>query len=193
VDETDTAMALTPSLLRTIVLGLASEELDAAQPVTIAAAGSTIAVGLAAEADSAQAVGGGADGLATEVIRWTFTDTETDEVASLILNPNKMSTPTFAREVQYAWTPAVGMAGIDRSQATPTSWTFEGVILTQGHYNRLLEWAQRGVVLRVDDHLGRAFGIIIEKYDPIERLPTANRPWRADYTMTCLLLEVLPT
>lgn len=124
-------------------------------------------------------------------VRWTFTDTETSEVASLILNPNKMSTPTFAREPQFGWTPGAGFAGLDRGQATPTSWTFEGVILTKAHYDRLLEWAERGVVLRVDDHLGRAFGIIIEKYDPIERLPTALRAWRADYTMTCLLLEVL--
>lgn len=128
---------------------------------------------------------------ATEVIRWTFTDTVTDEVASLILNPNKMSTPTFAREVQFGWTSGFGMAGVDRMQATPTSWTFEGVILSKVHYDRLLEWAKRGVILRVDDHLGRAFGIIIEKYDPIERLPTARREWRADYTMTCLLLEVI--
>lgn len=129
--------------------------------------------------------------LAAYTIRWKLTDTETSDEVIVPINPNKMSTPTRTRDVQYFATGFGGMAGIDRGQATPTSWTWEGVILTKAHYDLLLEWTQRGVYLRVDDHLGRTFGIIIEKFDPVERLPTVTKPWRADYTMTCLLLEEL--
>lgn len=174
-------------------IGQASES-DLARALTQFVAASTITLGRAVQTELARGIGGGAQaapGEHAQVIRWRFTDEEAEESAILILNPNKMSTPTFTREVTYGWTPARGFAGVDRSQGQPTSWTFEGAILTKAHYDQLLEWSQRGVVLRVDDHLGRSFGIIIEKYDPIERYPTATRPWRADYTMTCLLLEVI--
>ncbi len=130
------------------------------------------------------------DDIAPYTIRWKLTDTAANETVTLPLNPNEMSTPTFLREVQY-FMGGGRAAGLDRGPSQPTSWTWSGVILTKAHYDLLLAWAQRGVYLRVEDHLGRMFGIIIESYEPIERLPTPAKPWRATYTMTCLLLEVL--
>lgn len=126
--------------------------------------------------------------VAPYTIRWKLTDLDTDEFVILPLNPNEMSTPTQGREITYGWTPGGRMAGIDRGASVPTSWTWSGVILTQEHYDLLLEWSQRGSMLRVDDHLGRSFGIIIEKYEPIEKQRTQNREWHSHYTITCLLV-----
>lgn len=127
------------------------------------------------------------------VVRWKFTEADDDtHFVRLTLNPNTMSTPTNPRSMTWAWGSKAGysrMRGFDGVPQTPTQWTFGGVILTKDHYDQLLDWAGRLKVLRVDDHIGRAYSVMITKYDPVERLPTATKPWRADYTMTCLLLE----
>ena len=127
-------------------------------------------------------------------VRWKFEDRETDEIVYLPINPREMSSPTIGRQMQYAWGSSAGrerIRAIDLGVQQPTTWTFTGVILTKSHYDLLLEWADRLHVLRVTDHLDRTFEIIIQKFDPIERLPTATRSWRADYTMECLLLKEL--
>jgi len=131
-------------------------------------------------------------------VRWRFYDLGTDEEVILPLNPNSMTTPTTARTIEWGW----GSQGRDgsgvkrlRGISTPVdqagTWQFGGVILTKAHYDLLLAWAGRLALLRVQDHLGRRFKVVIQKFDPVERLPTATKPWRADYQMTCLLLERL--
>lgn len=125
------------------------------------------------------------------VVRWKFTDLATSDVVTLPLNPKEMSTPTSPRNMTWAWGSKVGlkrMRGMELTVDQAPTWTFGGVILSQSHYDLLLAWAGRLSLLRVDDHLGRAFKVMITSYAPIERLPTATKPWRADYTMTCFFL-----
>lgn len=125
------------------------------------------------------------------VTRWMFRDMDTNETAYVRINPNKMDSPTTARNLNFAQGTRYGAArirGFETPPSTPATWTFGGVILTQDHYDMLQEWSDRDVVLRVTDHLERTFEIIIESFDVIERLPTMTRDWRADFTMNCLLL-----
>ena len=82
--------------------------------------------------------------------------------------------------------------GMDKAIG-PVEWTFGGVLLTKDHYDSLLEWTKKLTVVRITDHLLRTFEVIITRFDPVERLPTATRAWRADYTMTCLLLKEVTT
>lgn len=124
------------------------------------------------------------------VIRWRITEPVSTDAAIVQINPNKMDAPTTARTMTFAWGEKWGldiMRGIDRP-TPPRSWTFGGVLLTEAHYNLLLTWTKRLQVVHITDHLGRTFKVVIQKFDPVERLPTATKPWRADYTMTCLLL-----
>jgi hypothetical protein len=125
------------------------------------------------------------------VVRWKFTDLATSDTVLLPLNPNQMSTPTTPRDMSWGWGAKVGlqrMRGMEQTVDQAPQWTFGGVILSKDHYDLLLAWSGRLSVLRVDDHLGRAFKVMITSYAPIERLPTATKPWRADYTMTCFFL-----
>lgn len=130
------------------------------------------------------------------VVRWRFRDLKTSEEIILPLNPNQMSTPTVARELAWAWGSATygvsRMRGFQTPASVAATWTFGGVILTKSHYDLLLAWSRRLSILRIQDHVGRRFRVVISKFDPVERLPTATKPWRADYTMSCLLLERLP-
>lgn len=119
--------------------------------------------------------------------RWTFTDTVTGDSVVLPVNPNKMDSPTFARDITWAWNTSHGMAGV-QSSPTSTQWSFGGVILTQEQYSLLLNWANRLSILQITDHLNRTMQVIITHFDPVERQTSATRPWLADYTMTCLLI-----
>lgn len=126
------------------------------------------------------------------VVRWTFTDSDTDETIVLPINPNEASPPEASRNMRYAWGSHWGgdrMRLMDTTPQAPLDWTFGGVIYTQEHYDLLLEWTDRGTILFVTDHLGRAFEVIISKFDPVDRTPTPHKPWRFTYTMTCLMLE----
>lgn len=125
------------------------------------------------------------------VERWILTDVGTGESVRVPINPREMSSPTQARNMQYAWGAAPGavMRSIDVGGDQTTEWTWTGVLLTKSHYDLLLAWTKRLATVQITDHLGRTFETIIQKFDPVERLPTAQREWRADYTMTCLLLR----
>lgn len=126
------------------------------------------------------------------IIRWRFLDTETSEEAILQINPKEMTTPTSARESQFAQGTRYGShktRGFLKPAGSPAAWSFGGVILSKTHFDMLEDWQGRDVILRVTDHLERTFEIIIESWDVIERLPTMTRAWRADFTMNCLLLR----
>lgn len=132
------------------------------------------------------------------VVRWIFRDISDGESVVLPLNPNKMSSPTFQRNMEFAWGTRANeswsggisrIRAIDNGQGQPTTWTFEGVILKESHYNLLLAWTKRLQVLHMTDHLSRTFEVIIQRFDPIERLPSATNAWRVDYSMSCLLLR----
>ena len=125
------------------------------------------------------------------IVRWRFEDPATSEVWHVPINPKEMSSPTSPRSMRYAFGSYWGVdriRGIDKPSGV-TEWSFGGVLLTKEHYDSLLEWAQKLTVVRITDHLERTFEVIITRFDPIERLPTATRAWRVDYTMTCLLLK----
>ena len=124
-------------------------------------------------------------------VRWVIRDTVTDESITVPVNPNKMGSPTAARTLKWSFAPDGVLRGIDTGAERPVSWTFSGVLLDKNHYDLLLAWAQRDTVLHITDHLDRTFEVIIERYDPIERRPSGTRPWRATYTITCLLLKAI--
>lgn len=126
-------------------------------------------------------------------VRWKFHDTNGGDEIVLPINPKSMGSPHEGpRETATASGTGAGFGRLrvfDRGVTRPVEWTFDGVILTREHDDLLLAWTKRFSVLRVTDHLDRTFEIIVKSYDSVERLPTANRPWRADYTMTCLMLK----
>lgn len=122
------------------------------------------------------------------VERWRFEDQVTSEAVRLTLNPNKMGAPSRPRSMTWATGSTGPIRGID-VPGPAFEWSFSGVLFTEAHYSLLLSWTQRLVPLHITDHLGRTFEAVIRKFDPVERLPTARAPWRADYTITCLFLK----
>lgn len=127
----------------------------------------------------------------TAVLRWRLRDVETGDTWTMPINPNQMSSPTRGRNISTVYGTRKGPHRL-RSFQTPTDaaeWTFGGVIRTEQHYLDLVEWAKKDRKVRITDHLGRTFEVLMEALDAVDRRPTPAAPWRMTYTMKTLLLR----
>lgn len=129
-------------------------------------------------------------------VRWVLTHVETGDSWTMPINPNSMSSPHQDRQLATAYgTKAVaGVGGGERIRTfrTPSpakEWTFGGVIRTKEHYDALEEWAKKSGKVRITDHLGRTFEVLIQSFQPEDRKPMATVTWRLTYQMSTLLLR----
>ena len=125
----------------------------------------------------------------TDVVRWQFQDLATNQVHIVSLNPNKMSGLTFGRSIEWASGTIDGRPVGLMSSPDPTPFTFGGVVRTQSHHDTLIDWQKRPGKVRVTDHLGRVFEVMIRSLDMTDRTLTANNRWRFAYQFDCLLLR----
>lgn len=132
------------------------------------------------------------------VLRWVFEDLEAAETYTHPINPREAGSPFPVRSLTFAQG-AAWMdqdTGIQRTRvfeapAAPVDWQFGGVIRTQEHHDELLRWSKKSNEVRVSDHLGRTFEVIIKSFRPVERRATPATPWRMTYTMQTLVLRRL--
>jgi len=125
------------------------------------------------------------------VVRWVLTHPATSETWTMPINPNQADSPFQKKEVKTAHGTRAGLDRIRLFQtaSAPTEWNFGGVIRTKSHYDDLVHWAKKTDEVRVSDHLGRTFEVIIKQFAPVDRPPTGSTPWRLTYKMTCLVLR----
>lgn len=122
---------------------------------------------------------------------WTLYDPATLETWVMPINPDEMTSPYHVKQIRTAY----GIkSGLDRLRGfmtppQPKEWQWSGVIRTQAHYEAYEEWAAKGGEIHVTDHLGRTWEVFIQAFEPEERKPTANVPWRYRYTVRCLLMR----
>lgn len=127
------------------------------------------------------------------VVRWRFTDPETDEVWTVPINPREMSSPHPVRNRQ---TLPAGPAASNQALSirtlqeplVPFEWTFGGVIRTQAHHDDLLAWSRKPNPILIRDHFLRTWRVIPTVFDATDRRPTARVPWRMTYTMHTQML-----
>jgi hypothetical protein len=107
------------------------------------------------------------------------------------INPDSMSSPHQDRQISTSYGTRYGVNRL-RSFVTPSpakEWTWGGVIRSEAHYDALLAWVKKPGKVRVTDHLGRTFEVFIQAFEPEDRKPTPQTPWRLRYTVTTLLLR----
>lgn len=128
--------------------------------------------------------------------RWIFHDTVTDEVWTVPINPDSMTSP----EPKRALSPVPGhpknllRPRALRTASDPTPWSFSGAIRTQTHLDTLNQWASREVAVDITDHIDRTYRVYIEKFTPVQRRThntygTLTSHWR--YTVDTTILERL--
>jgi hypothetical protein len=123
--------------------------------------------------------------------RWVLTHVGTGATWTMPINPNTMSSPHQDRSIQTSYGTRAGTERL-RGFVTPTEakeWTFGGVIRTKEHYDTLEAWAKLSGHVRITDHLGRTFEVLISEFTPEDRRPSKNVAWRMTYQMKTLLLR----
>lgn len=125
----------------------------------------------------------------TDVVRWRFQDLRTNEVHTVQLNPNKMAGLNFSRSLEWGSRTTDGRPTGLMSSRDPQSFSFGGVVRTQSHHDSLIDWQKRPGKVRVTDHLGRVFDVMIRSLDLTDRTLTASNRWRFSYQFDCLLLR----
>lgn len=124
--------------------------------------------------------------------RWVFTEVDGGAAYTVPINPDKMSSPFHEREFQHAYG---GRRNGERpfhtveSSPRPKEWTFEGVIRTQAHHDALELWSRKPGLVRITDHLGRTFEVLLTSFEPTDRRPNARTSWRLRYVMKALVLR----
>lgn len=127
--------------------------------------------------------------------RWKLEDLVADETYLFPINPNAASSPFPGRELAFAqgaaWVDTD--AGLQRTRVfesppAPAEWEFSGVLRTKEQHDELLRWSKKSNEVRVSDHLGRTFEVIIRSFRPLERRPTPDNQWRMTYTVNALVL-----
>lgn len=121
--------------------------------------------------------------------RWTFTDSAVPETWSHPINPNEMSSPYQTREAEHSAGRHNTVAVFIGAPKNPKEWTFGGVIRTQAHHDELERWARKKKIITITTHQSEIFEVIITSFDPEDRHPTPNVPWRLKYKMQCLILR----
>lgn len=123
--------------------------------------------------------------------RWVLTEVSTGATWTMPINPDQMSSPHQDRAINTAFGTRKGHDRL-RTFVTPSpakEWSWGGVIRTKAHYDALEEWAKKPGKVRVTDHLGRTFEVMIQAFQPEDRDPTARVTWRLRYQMSTLLLR----
>lgn len=125
-------------------------------------------------------------------VRWVFTDLTTAATYTVPLNPNVMTSPYPQKAKQPM--PQFARSGQGTAIASPTlafQWTFGGSIRSQAHHDALAAWAAKEYPVTITDHYGRIFVVVLQHFQPDEKRPSKQFPWKFNYTMVTLMLERL--
>lgn len=123
------------------------------------------------------------------VTRWVFTDPVTLDTYNFEINPNDGGSPQYAKNLTYSVTSAPdGKVVAFEGRERPKTLEFSGVLLTQAHFEAMLEWYNKQYQVSVTDDLGREFSIIIESFSP-QRQRAVHYPWKHQYSVRATIVD----
>lgn len=123
------------------------------------------------------------------VVRWTFYDPIEVETYTFEINPNEGGSPSYKKTVGNQSTSAPdGKTLLFEGQDEVQTLQWSGVILTQAHYDKYVEWWQKRRQIRLTDDLGRQYWIYLTSFEPTRRR-AATRPWKHDFNATATILD----
>lgn len=123
------------------------------------------------------------------VTRWIFEDPSASETYTWEINPRDGGSPQYEKTINYQNTTApdgktVIFEGLDK----PLELEWSGVILSQDHYETLIEWFEKRRQIKLTDDLGRIYWVYITAFLPSRRR-AVGRPYKHDYTMKATVLS----
>lgn len=122
-------------------------------------------------------------------IPWVLFDPIANETLSLPINPNSGGSPARRKTLSTRTTTA-GQALYFEGADEPRTFSVQGVILTQDHYEDLDRWVdEKHHQIRVTDDLGRVFWVYLVSFEP-ERVRKPFNPWYHTYTLQYTELDI---
>jgi hypothetical protein len=121
------------------------------------------------------------------MMRWQFHDLAVGDDYTVEYNPNTMSTPHAPRQTNRSPRHLDGAVRAVRPPTQAAEWTFGGFIRTQAHFEALADWAGRGNLTELTDHLNRVWLVRFVQFDEQEKRPTAQSAWRFTYQIKALV------
>jgi len=121
--------------------------------------------------------------------RWLFEDPVAVTSYRVPINPNKMSSPFPAKQLETARSIRNHWRIRRVKNFTPSEWTFSGVIRDIDHHDALYAWSQKQNPFTITDHLGRIFEVVPLRFVPNEKRPSARISAKFDYDFTVLVLS----
>jgi hypothetical protein len=123
------------------------------------------------------------------VERWTFTDPVTLDSYEFEINPSDGGSPTYKKNIAFQNTAAPdGRVLAFEGRPSPQTGNFKGTILTEEHYNAMLEWFGVKNQIYMTDDLGRTQSIYITDFDP-QRVRAVQHPWKHSFTVSYFVLD----
>ncbi len=124
-------------------------------------------------------------------IAWRFEDATEGTVLFMPINPNDGASPHYQKSLTKETTTAPGGTGqtlIFEGSDQAIDFAFSGALLTQEHYEFILNAWKKRHLLKLTDDLGREFVIYIESFNP-KRVRSATYPWRHTYDANAVIVQ----
>jgi len=140
----------------------------------------------------------------TGVYRWVFQDRMPGGLGTYVFpnNPTSMSNPHVKKMLAQTHTTAVDTGQYHMTEVAEfaINWSFQGVCLSQAHYDILDQFAKLKRRFYIIDHRNRAWTVAGVSFDPQARLRTnlngTLTDWVHDYTFNAIIMDpnwVVPT
>ena len=124
------------------------------------------------------------------VVRWVFTDPETDASYTFDINPLSGGSPDRAKRTSSNSLGPAGAVVLYEGQRPALRQEFSGTILTLEHYAAFVTWWKKGYPIQIEDDLGRVLQVLFESFSP-KRVYSPARPYKHTYTAKTLILSMV--
>ena len=120
-------------------------------------------------------------------VPWVFSDPSTGDEYEFAINPLDASVPDSVRNVTTQYTTG-GIPINFEGRPQPGTMSLSGTILSEDHYNAMVDWTRKTKQINVQDDLGRSYWIYITTFNPTRQY-VPEYPWRHEYSMEAVVLS----
>jgi len=123
------------------------------------------------------------------VVRWVFSDPVTLESYEFEINPSEGGSPTYKKTINFLNTAAPdGRTLAFEGRRAAQQGSFKGTILTEEHYNAMVDWFEKRNQIIMTDDLGRSQMIYITDFEPT-RVRAVQHPWKHTFNVSYFVLD----
>ena len=123
---------------------------------------------------------------------WKFEDLVALTEVNREINPAESDAAPIERSILYQSTAAPsGRVLMFEGRVKPRMMTFSGTLLTEDQFNVWKTWTQKQNQIKLTDHLGREYMIVLTSFKPKMNKTSFLYPWKHTFTADCVIVAEL--